>query len=60
MTEFPLASGMQHLKAFEVPGWTVRRNAKSPLILTSRAHRSAHLSIPDHGAIDQATAELRV
>jgi predicted RNA binding protein YcfA (HicA-like mRNA interferase family) len=54
LAELPVASGRAPRAALERPGWIVRRQTGSHMILTRPGHL-ASLSIPDHRELAPGT-----
>lgn len=58
--DLPLASGEQHVKAFERAGWTVARKAKGAHFILTKEGCPHALSIPDHGEVKRTLLQKQI
>ncbi len=54
LRDLPLASGAQHVKAFEQFGWVCTRRSKKNHFILQKEGVDATLSIPDHKQVKRA------
>jgi predicted RNA binding protein YcfA (HicA-like mRNA interferase family) len=54
LSDLPLASGKEHVKAFKYFGWIVRREAEH-IIMTHPDRMGITLSIPNHKEVRRGT-----
>ena len=60
-SHLPLASGAQHVKAFERAGWTCAKAlAKDKHFVLHRAGCEYHLSIPNHRQVKRALLQKQI
>jgi len=58
--DLPLASGTEHVTAFERAGWVVARRAKNAHVILKKPGVPFALSIPDHDQVKRALLQKQI
>lgn len=58
--DLPLASGEQHVKAFERAGWVMARKAKGAHFILAKEGCPHALSIPDHSEVKRTLLQKQL
>ncbi len=58
--DLPLASGSEHVKAFERAGWTCAKRRRSNKHYVLSKEGKGHLSIPDHKQVKRTLLQKQI